>query len=201
MKELGLGSKLLKRRESLNIIPIVILFAFLIAILFFNATYKRVYVVGSSMEDTLYGAPGGDPSNPGGDFVYVFNAKPDRGDIVVIRTEDKTLIKRVIAVGGDKVEITRGKVYLNGVELDEPYVSEDNNNPILNNYPETTVEKGYVFFLGDNRDISKDSRSYGCYPVESVIGVVADWSISCKKLVTAINTFFEFTLPSWFGIK
>ncbi|MGN1060648.1 MAG: signal peptidase I [Candidatus Coproplasma sp.] len=174
---------------------------FLIVILFFNVTYKRVYVVGSSMEDTLYGAPSSNPSNPGGDFVYVFNAKPDRGDIVIIRTNGKTLIKRVIALGGDTVEIVGGKVILNGEELNEPYVSAENNSPSLNNFPETVVESGYVFFLGDNRNVSNDSRMYGCQPVESVVGVVAEWSLNCKKGITAINTFFEFTLPSWFGTK
>ncbi|MGN0812804.1 MAG: signal peptidase I [Candidatus Coproplasma sp.] len=201
MNDCVFNSKLLKKREYNSLIPLIILFAFLIAIMFFNATYQRIYVVGSSMEDTLYGAPDANPSNPGGDFVYIFEAKPQRGDIVVIRTEGKTLIKRVIAVGGDKVKIFRGKVYLNGEILEEPYVSEENNNPILNNYEETTVEKEYIFFLGDNRNISSDSRNYGCLPVDSVIGVVAEWSLTCKGFVTAVNTFFEFIIPSWFGVK
>lgn len=153
------------------------------------------------MEDTLQGAPGSNPTNPGGDFVYVFNGKPDRGDIVVIRLGDKTLIKRVIAFGGERVKIVDGKVYINDVELNEPYISEDNNTPILNNYSEIVVDSDCVFFLGDNRNVSNDSRMYGCRPIESVVGIVAEWSLNCKASLTAINTFFEFTLPSWFGTK
>lgn len=200
MKEFGSDSKLL-RRESINYLPLILCLAFIILVMSFNVTYKRVYVVGSSMEDTLFGAPGNNPNNVGGDFVYVFNAKPDRGDIVVIRVNQRTLIKRVIGVGGDKVQIVKGKLILNGEEQAEPYISSDNNLPGLNNYPETEVKEGYVFFLGDNRNVSNDSRSYGCLPEECVIGVVADWSITFKSGVTAINTFFEFTLPSWFGLK
>lgn len=200
MKGTDLRSKLFKK-ESLSIIPLIVCLAFLIVILFFNATYRRIYVVGSSMEDTLYGAPGSNPANPGGDFVYVFNGKPDRGDIIVIRMDNKTLIKRVIGLGGESVKIVNGIVYINGVELEEPYISADNNTPSLNNYPETYIEKGYVFFLGDNRNVSNDSRMYGCKPLESVVGIVAEWSLNCKKGLTAINTFFEFTLPSWFGTK
>lgn len=203
MNDCAFDSKLLNQRErnDLSLVPFILLFAFLIAIMFFNATYQRIYVVGSSMEDTLYGAPDANPANAGGDFVYIFDAKPQRGDIVVIHTDEKTLIKRVIAVGGDTVKIQWGKVYLNGKIIDEPYVSEDNNNPILNNFSEITVEEGYIFTLGDNRNISSDSRHYGPFSVEAVVGVVAEWSLTCKGFVTAVNTFFEFTLPSWFGVK
>lgn len=200
MKKSGFGSKLFKR-ENLSFIPIILCLAFLVLVLFFNITYKRVYVVGTSMENTLYGAPGSNPSNVGGDFVYIFKAKPARGDIVVIKSDNKTIIKRVIALGGDRVKLTDGKLFLNGVEVDEPYVSPENNTPDLNNMPEIVVEKGKFFFLGDNRDISNDSRKYGCLPLDTVLGVVAEWSLNFKDSVTAFSTFFEFTLPSWFGIK
>lgn len=191
-----------ERNNLIGLILLIILFAFLIAIMYFKATYKRIYVVGSSMEDTLYGAPGANPSNPGGDFVYIFDAKPQRGDIVVIRHEDKMIIKRVIAIGGDEVKVEYGKVYLNGEQLNEPYVSKENNNGygLLKNRSET-VKEGEIFVLGDNRDNSTDSRDYGCLPEADVVGVVAEWSLSCNNFVTAVNTFFEFTLPSWFGIK
>ncbi|MGN1103622.1 MAG: signal peptidase I, partial [Candidatus Coproplasma sp.] len=148
MKDGIFEPELLDRRErdnSIGVIPIIVLILILIAIVSFNATYQRIYVVGSSMEDTLYGAPDANPENPGGDFVYVFAAEPQRGDIAVIRAEDKVLIKRVVAVGGDRIKIDRGVVYINGKAIDEPYISEDNNNPILNNFPETKIEEGYVF--------------------------------------------------------
>lgn len=202
MNECTFKNKLLNKREStdISLIPYIIFLALFIAILFFNSTYQRIYVVGQSMEDTLYGAPENNPSNVGGDFVYIFDAKPQRGDIVVVLTENKALIKRVIAVGGDKVKIVLGKVYLNGKVLNEPYVSKDNNS-ILNNSDEVIVGEGEIFVLGDNRNVSSDSRYYGCFKVEAVVGVVAEWSLTCKGVVTALNTFFEFTLPSWFGVK
>lgn len=204
MNECTFENKLLNKREStdISLIPYIIFLALFIAILFFNSTYQRIYVVGQSMEDTLYGAPDSKPSNIGGDFVYIFDAKPQRGDIVVVRKDDKAIIKRVIAIGGDKVEVKSGKVYLNDKQLVEPYVSEDNNNNwSLLKTCSVTVEQGEIFVLGDNRDNSWDSRDYGCLPESDLIGVVAEWSLTCKGVVTAINTFFEFTLPSWFGVK
>ncbi len=202
MQRLPICYKLNKRNgERAFAVLYCIAFAVLIAILAFNVTYKRIYVVGSSMEDTLYGAPDANPQRPGGDFVYIFSATPARGDIVVIYTDDRLLIKRVIALGGDKVKLEDGKLYLNGKEQEEPYVSPDNNVSKDNNFDEITVPKDCIFFLGDNRDVSKDSRAYGCLPVGSVAGVVAKWSLTFRKSVTAFNTFFEFTLPSWFGAK
>lgn len=204
MNKCTFENKLLNKRESayISLIPYIIVLALFIAILFFNSTYQRIYVVGQSMEDTLYGAPDSKPSNIGGDFVYIFDAKPQRGDIVVVRKDDKAIIKRVIAIGGDKVEVKSGKVYLNDKQLVEPYVSEDNNNNwSLLKTCSVTVEQGEIFVLGDNRDNSWDSRDYGCLPESDLIGVVAEWSLTCKGVVTAINTFFEFTLPSWFGVK
>lgn len=197
-----LGAKIKeKNAERAFSILFCVVFALLIVILAFNMTYKRVYVVGSSMEDTLKGAPDNNPQKAGGDFVYIFEGNPSRGDIVVIRTDTRTLIKRVIGLGGDKVKLVDGKLYLNGVEQAEPYVSADNNTPAENNFNEITVPKDCFFFLGDNRDVSNDSRIYGCLSLDSVVGIVAKWSLTFNKSVTAFNTFFEFTLPSWFGAK
>lgn len=202
MKEFVVDQKLLnKQRETSYLIVLIIILALAICVLFFKVTYQRVYVVGSSMENTLIGAPNADPSNSGGDYVYIFDAKPARGDIVVVNNDGKVIIKRVIAVGGDKIKVEFGKVYLNDKLLEESYVSEENKNYILKNYPEVTLEKGQIFLLGDNRKNSNDSCNFGPCSVESVVGIVAEWSLSYKNFLTAINTFFEFTVPSWFGIK
>lgn len=186
--------------DNIFILLIIILFICVIA---FNLTYESVYVVGSSMENTLTGSPDGNPQLKGGDYVYIFKAKPARGDIVVIETQNKCLIKRVVALGGDTVELRFGVLYVNGEAVEESYVSPEHNNPILNNYPKTTVEQGHVFCLGDNRNDSKDSRDedYGAFKTESIIGVVADWSLTFKEAVRAFNTFFDFTVPSLFGAK
>lgn len=177
---------------------VIVLAVFRVA---FGVTYFKVYVIGASMEGTLNGAASEDVL--GGDYVYAYHSSsPRRGDIVIIDTgakPAKPIIKRVIALGGDEVEIVDGVLYLNGKIVDEPYVLSENNTS-KSNYPKTTVADGEMFFLGDNRDVSVDSRSkkYGMMPVAKTIGIVADWSMSLKGAVTAFNTFFEFTLPDAF---
>ena len=175
----------------------------------FDLLYFKVYVIGSSMSSTLTGADDSDTAN--GDYVYAFySSSPRRGDIVIIETPyktvinnkiiNKTIIKRVIALGGDDVELKEGVLYLNGNIVDEPYVLSENNTPEKNNYPKRTVKQGEMFCMGDNRDDSIDSRDekYGCMPVSWTVGVVANWSLSFKEPVTAFNRFFDFTLPSAF---
>ncbi|MCM1546267.1 MAG: signal peptidase I [Clostridiales bacterium] len=164
--------------------------------LFFNISYFRVYVVGTSMEGTLTGAES--KYTDGGDYLYAFRtSSPRRGDIVVIENGNEPIIKRLIALGGDTVELKAGVLYLNGDEVKEAYVDAANNTDAARNtYPETVVPEGYMFFLGDNRDVSVDSRSekYGMLPVSKIMGVVANWSLSFKGAVTSFNTFFDFKL-------
>lgn len=161
-----------------------------VARIFISVNYLSICVVGTSMEGTL----------SDGDYLYAIkNSSPRRGDIVIIETEKKTLIKRVIGLGGDTVELKAGVLYLNGEKVDEPYVESKNNKNIEKNTYFAVVAEGDMFFLGDNRDVSVDSRlfvggngevqGYGMLPVTSVLGVVADWSLSLKGAVTAINRF------------
>jgi len=90
----------------------------------------------------------------------------ERGDIVVFPSPvdaKKGLIKRVIAVGGDTIEIQNKKIYLNWEEiLNEPYTVYKRKNEILrgDNIPEIQVPEDCVFVMGDNRDWSKDSRDW-----------------------------------------
>jgi signal peptidase I len=77
-------------------------------------------------------------------------------------------IKRLIALPGDTIEIKEGTVYLNGQTIDEPYIKE---------YPTYTMEmkeipEGEYFVLGDNRNHSNDSHSWGTVPRENIIGKV-----------------------------
>ncbi|MDE6691584.1 MAG: signal peptidase I, partial [Clostridia bacterium] len=143
-------------------------------------------VIGSSMEGTLVD----------GDCVYAIrSSSPRRGDIVIIDTDEKPIIKRVIALGGDTVELKAGVLYLNGEQVDEPYVDPVNNTASYskNTFSVITVPEGKMFFMGDNRDDSNDSRSkYGVMPVSSIMGIVADWSLSCKGAVTTFNNLFSF---------
>lgn len=100
------------------------------------------------------------------------NETPQYGDIVVFYCEPKgyTLIKRVIGLPGDKIEITDGEVYRNGSKLDESaYIDCLTNGNIS-----TVVDEGKVFVLGDNRPDSADSRyaQIGQIPFENIKGKV-----------------------------
>lgn len=78
----------------------------------------------------------------------------------------EALIKRVVGVAGDTVEVKDNKVFVNGVEQDEPYTNE---NPDYN-LPAETVPAGMLLVLGDNRNHSFDSHIWGFLPTENVIG-------------------------------
>jgi len=94
-------------------------------------------------------------------FVYHFE-DIHRDDVVVFhypRDPEKSYIKRVIAVPGDRLRIDQGEVYLNGKRLPEPYVPEDYRD--TKSYPETVIPDDEYFMLGDHRCISSDSREFG----------------------------------------
>jgi len=93
---------------------------------------------------------------------------PQQGDIVVLKVaqEPIPLVKRVIALPGETVEIRQGKVYVNGQHLDEPYLRQ---TP-YGNMPARQVPAGSIFVLGDNRNNSNDSRVFGMVPLDDVVG-------------------------------
>jgi len=106
---------------------------------------------------------------------YLFHG-PRRGDVIVfnppIANNDKPFIKRVIGLPGDTVETRNGTVYVNGVALDEPYISDRPslcNNGTSDCAP-VTVPEGQIFVMGDNRTNSEDSRYFGTVPIKNVIG-------------------------------
>ncbi len=161
--------------------------AFVFLILFaFAVYYLRTQVIiivdveGESMRETLQN----------GDVVVAnMKATPKRGDIVIFpsKTEKgKVLIKRVIGLEGDTVWEENGFVKIsyideNGKEvvetLKEDYLSAQGVTDKLN---KTTVAKGCVYVLGDNRVNSNDSRFFGSIKKDAVIGVVTEWSVRHK---------------------
>ncbi|MFP5235309.1 MAG: signal peptidase I [Acidobacteriota bacterium] len=94
-------------------------------------------------------------------FVYHI-ASIHRDDIVVFhypRDPEKSYIKRVIAVPGDRLRIDRGQVYLNGKLLPEPYVPQKYRD--TRSMPEIVLPEDEYFVMGDHRSISSDSREFG----------------------------------------
>jgi len=96
-------------------------------------------------------------------FIYHFR-KPERGDIIVFKSpvENKVLVKRIIGLPGETIEIKNKKVYINGKELKEDYVEYLRKEEILvgDNIPEMVIPDDAYFVMGDNRDYSKDSRDW-----------------------------------------
>ncbi len=98
---------------------------------------------------------------------------PVRGEVAVFHPNtptyqgDKTdLIKRVVALEGDTVEIRNGVLYLNDLPLEEPYLQEAMDT----DHPRERIEPGHIFVLGDNRNDSQDSRVIGQIPMENLVG-------------------------------
>ncbi|OGS09338.1 MAG: signal peptidase I [Elusimicrobia bacterium RIFOXYB1_FULL_48_9] len=90
--------------------------------------------------------------------------KPKRGEIIVFKSpvDEKELIKRVIAVAGDTVEIKEKEVFINGAPAKEDYVKHTRASELLSgdNINRLTVPASTVFVMGDNRDESNDSRDW-----------------------------------------
>lgn len=132
-----------------------------------NLATARFVVEGASMQ----------PNFSTGQFLiisrleYLFSG-PDYGDIVVFHYPnniDDDYIKRVIGLPGDTVSIENAEVYLNGEKIQEPYINEVCMTSICeDNVWELAV--GEFFVMGDNRNHSQDSRSFGPVAEEFIIG-------------------------------
>ena len=159
----------------------------LLVICVFTFVFKMVTVNGESMEDTLYD---GDKL-----LMWSFFYTPKNGDIIVVRSKilDKYIVKRVIAVSGQKVTVdyendkvyvcdndkeptkedilTEGYIKQADIKDPETYFSEGHFDKDNNRYV-YTVPVGYVFVMGDNRNASTDSRALGLIDLNDVDGKV-----------------------------
>lgn len=149
-----------------------IVYTLAIVVIIFTFICRQVSVEGPSMENTLHG----------GDRLVICNLNytPKQGDIIVLSTKavNTPIIKRVIAVGGQTVNVDYnvGKVYVDGKEYDAPIKEPMHaiNRTDLVKLP-AKVPQGYVFAMGDNRNVSYDSRY-------TEIGMISTKNISGRAI-------------------
>ena len=168
-KQVETARKKYRRQKAYNkalggtvyVLTIVAAVAVLISTLFLPV----LQIEGTSMEPTL--------SN--GDIVLLMKTtRFDRGDLCGFTWNNKLLIKRVIGVPGDWIEIdTDGTIYLNGEKLDEPYVSQKAFGECDSEFPFQVPQEQY-FVIGDMRESSIDSRNtlIGCVSKDQIVGKV-----------------------------
>lgn len=141
----------------------------LVAFLFLKLVIPTYDVKGSSMEPTYQIS--GDRVLTDQVFFKMFN-NLSRGDIVVLNRTSNTaqdpLIKRVIGLPGEKIEIRKGVVYINDQALSEDYIK----NKATYDYPVTDLAANCYFVMGDNRPVSLDSHSFGCVPKDHILSKV-----------------------------
>jgi signal peptidase I len=143
-----------------------ILLAVVIAFLMVVFLYQPVKVEGTSMQPELLDQERIFVNK----FVYHFE-EIHRSDIVVFwypKDPSKSFIKRVLGVPGDVVSIREGQVYINGQLVEERYVPQGYQD--VDSYPPVRVREGYYYVLGDHRNASNDSRSWGLVPRKYIYG-------------------------------
>ena len=138
-------------------VPYVVL---LIAILLFKRfVYSPLYVHGESMMNTLH-----DGDIMILDVIGYKTSGLDRFDIVVVDCKNELIIKRVIGLPGEKIEYKNNRLYVNGRWLEDPYGSNETEDF------KVTVPEGKYFVLGDNRQNSMDSRYFGAFSKDDIMG-------------------------------
>lgn len=129
----------------------------------FRITGLRFCTVdGHSMDNTLF---------DGERLVLNPSAEPGFGDIVVFEYGGTHLIKRVIGMPGDTVSVAKGNLYVNNIRYQESYLSPECITLFSESSFTVRVKEHEYFVMGDNRDNSRDSRSFGCVDKDSVTGV------------------------------
>jgi signal peptidase I len=147
-------------------VVVIVAAAFVLALLVQQFLVKPFAIPSPSMEPTLVE----------GDrvlvnrLVYHFRA-PDRGDVIVFHPPERPgsdpFIKRIVAVGGDTIEVRDGYLYVNGARQEEQYIKE---YPIVGDFRQTVIPQGYIWAMGDNRNNSGDSRVFGPVSLDAIMG-------------------------------
>jgi signal peptidase I len=155
----------------------ILLAAFLFLVI--NGLTARVRVDGPSMEPSYYNM----------DRIVVSRISYmigdiQRGDVIVFpapMSPDEDYIKRIIGLPGDRIRVMGGYVYVNDIAIEEPYIK----SPPLSPMAEVVVPEDSVFVMGDNRNVSSDSRSWGPLPIDDIIGkaVFVYWPFESMRLI------------------
>ncbi len=133
-------------------------------------------VAGSSMENTLFSG-----EQILVDRISYHFRKPARGEIVICRYpgDKQAYVKRIVALGGESVEVRSGAIFVNGGSVDESAYWQGD---IAQSMESIIVPEGHIFVVGDNRNRSVDSRDprIGPIPMERVIGkaMAVAWPLS-----------------------
>jgi len=106
--------------------------------------------------------------------MWCYRARPPgRFEVAILKHENLLLVKRIIAVEGDTIEAKDNRVFINGQMIREAYVQHTGRaTERIRTFEPIRIAKGQVFVMGDNRDVSYDSRmaEFGPVPVESIVG-------------------------------
>ena len=160
-----------------------------IAFLVVNALIGRFRIEQVSMQPNLHE----------GEYVIVDKVsyalrQPERGEIVVLKNPNPgqpDLIKRVIGLPGETIDVRGGQAYVNGQPLTEPYIRQ----PMASDFPATQLQAGQYFVMGDNRNNSEDSRIFGARPAGDIVGRAwiiywppSDWQILSRPSYAASAT-------------
>ncbi|MFP4457375.1 MAG: signal peptidase I [Clostridia bacterium] len=129
----------------------------LITLLILTRFVSIVYISGPSMQPTFRT----------GDCILVFRTdKVERNDIAVVEWQDKWLIKRVVGLPSETLEMEDGKTYIDGELIVEDFEYFSGNRSL----PQITIPDDYIFIVGDNRENSHDSRAFGPVPTSDIFG-------------------------------
>lgn len=158
------------RQKSFVRDTLEIVFLALVLYVVIQYAVQTVHVLGSSMYPTLH-----DNDLLVASKISYKLHNPQRGDIIVFKPPDEAsrdFIKRIIALPGEHLRIVNSVVYINGQVLREPYLPE--KWTYNNNWPATgeamVIPPGEYFVMGDNRNHSSDSRTFGPIALEAILG-------------------------------